>query len=817
MNKFQKIFGLILLFFVMFTLIGCEMSGGTSTVEPTNPTDEDKEGIYFITNGGDEVSSILNIEKDTVVTLPTPLKEGCTFIGWYLSSELTGNKLAKNYKYPGGIVKLYADWMPNNYMVYLESDEVELSTNSVSLFFGEEINISSPTSDYYSFIGWELDGEIIDSTYLMPAHDITLKAVWGAKEFTITLDLAGGVVDNFISSYNLKSGESIDLPTPVKEHAIFAGWYDSLGMQYTSTSKFYQEMTLTAHYNDLSQYEATYKITYVTDGGIVPSGYEEYEVGVQFTLPIPAKAGFEFLGWYLNDIYYGDALTYLSSTTVLDQVLYAKWNEIKDQYTVTFNNNGSKTNVEVPRGEMVKALSLSSTLGWYLGNQLFDFTTPINQDLMLYANFKDLEAQYMRALPSVATNDLTFTKQLTVNGNNYTFTYVSSDPNTISAAGVLNPDHFNKIVTITLTSKCGTTINTQAFDIIVPKIIFSDLKAYKPVFAYVYAGSHKQFSETFMNTVDVVNLAFGRVTEESTLSLNDVQSKLSTILQVRKAGIRVVLSIGGGGGASLEQFSNTAYTAETRLKFANSLLDAVKQYHFDGIDIDWEYPGYNTGRDTSVDRPNFTLLIATIYQVLKEYNPELIITAALPGGRWGYERYALDKVEKYLDYIHLMTYDFHDSNYAYHHTALYPSNNSSLKSNVKDSVDIYVNEGVPIEKLVIGVAFYGRVYVLSGAATAQYGIGSSGVIKSGDHMTYTEIYNYLKDNRGSYITYYDPVACAPSIYIPSENKVITYDNANSISAKCNYVNSTNVGGIMYWENGEDQTDALLNALYKGMK
>ena len=164
-----------------------------------------------------------------------------------------------------------------------------------------------------------------------------------------------------------------------------------------------------------------------------------------------------------------------------------------------------------------------------------------------------------------------------------------------------------------------------------------------------------------------------------------------------------------------------------------------------------------------------------------------------------------------------MTYDFHDSKYAYHHTALYPSSNSSLKSNVKDSVDIYVNEGVPIEKLVIGVAFYGRVYVLSGAATTQYGIGSSGVIKSGDHMTYTEIYNYLKDNRGSYITYYDPTACAPSIYIPSENKVITYDNANSISAKCNYVNSTNVGGIMYWENGEDQTDALLNALYKGMK
>ena len=794
------------------------MGGSTDDPGDDKPIDTvEEDGIYFITNGGEAISPMLNIASGTTVTLPSTTKDGCSFIGWYLSSELIGNKLAQSYKYPGGIVKLYADWMPNNYNVYLESDEVTLSQTTFSVFFDEELNIPTPTSDYYSFVGWELDGIIISDDFKMPAHDITLRAVWGAKEFTITLDLAGGSVANFVSSYTIHSGESIELPTPTKEHALFMGWFDSQGMQYTSLSKFYQAMTLTAHYNDLSQYEATYQITYEANGGIVPNGYDEYEVGQEFVLPIPEKAGFEFLGWYTNDIFYGEAVSILSNTTVYDQVFYAKWNEIKDKYTVTLKKMGTETNVQVERNSTLSAPSLNSGLSWYLGNQLFDFTSPINQDLTLDANFTDLESQYMRSLPKVATNNLTFTKQLSVNGNYYTFTYSSSDPNTISNNGVVNPDHFNKIVTITVTAKCGTTTITQSFDIIVPKIIFSDLKAYQPVFAYVYAGSHKQFTEAFMNTVDVVNLAFGRVTEDSTVSLSDVQSKLATILEVRKSGIRVVLSIGGGGGASLKQFSDTAFTAENRLKFANLLLEVVKQYHFDGIDIDWEYPGYNTGRDTSVDRPNFTLLIATIYQVLKEYNPELIVTAALPGGRWGYERYALDKVEKYLDYIHLMTYDFHDSTYAYHHTALYPSKNSSLKSNVKDSIELYVFEGVPIEKLVVGVAFYGRVYTLSGSATTQYGIGSSGVIKSGDHMTYTEIYNYLKDNRGNYITYYDPEACAPSIYIPSENKVISYDNANSISAKCNYVKSSGVGGIMYWENGEDQTDSLLNALYKGMK
>jgi len=164
-----------------------------------------------------------------------------------------------------------------------------------------------------------------------------------------------------------------------------------------------------------------------------------------------------------------------------------------------------------------------------------------------------------------------------------------------------------------------------------------------------------------------------------------------------------------------------------------------------------------------------------------------------------------------------MTYDFHDSQYAYHHTALYGSENTSNKSNVKDSVELYVNQGVPIEKLVIGCAFYGRVYILSGNATTTNGIGSSNVIESGAHMTYTEIYNYMVANRGSYKYYYDTKSCASSIYIPSQNKVVSFDDANSIKAKCTYVLSTNVGGLMYWENGEDATDLLLQAINKAMR
>ena len=84
-------------------------------------------------------------------------------------------------------------------------------------------------------------------------------------------------------------------------------------------------------------------------------------------------------------------------------------------------------------------------------------------------------------------------------------------------------------------------------------------------------------------------------------------------------------------------------------------------------------------------------------------------------------------------------------------------------------------------------------------------------------MTYTDIYNYMKNNKGQYVSVYDANSNASGIYIPSEKKFISYDNANSIKAKCNYVWAKDLAGIMYWENGEDTTDILLTALNEGMK
>ena len=76
----------------------------------------------------------------------------------------------------------------------------------------------------------------------------------------------------------------------------------------------------------------------------------------------------------------------------------------------------------------------------------------------------------------------------------------------------------------------------------------------------------------------------------------------------RSTGVRVVLSIGGGGSGSLG-FSDACLTDESRAKFVNSIMEIVKEYQFDGVDLDWEYPAWTGLSDSRPeDKDNFTKL-----------------------------------------------------------------------------------------------------------------------------------------------------------------------------------------------------------------
>ncbi len=194
-------------------------------------------------------------------------------------------------------------------------------------------------------------------------------------------------------------------------------------------------------------------------------------------------------------------------------------------------------------------------------------------------------------------------------------------------------------------------------------------------------------------------------------------------LKVQYPHLKVLISIGGWNGSA--RFSDVALTAETRAKFVDSCISLYFRKYpgvFDGMDIDWEYPvsgGLQVGRPE--DKRNFTLLLQEFRRQLdlqgladgKNY----LLTIAAPAGPANYANLELEQIHKYLNWINLMTYDFHGAwdsttnfNSPLYKSSSDPSPDPVVREqfNVDAAVQAYLAAGVPPKKLTVGVPFYGR-------------------------------------------------------------------------------------------------------------
>jgi chitinase len=222
-------------------------------------------------------------------------------------------------------------------------------------------------------------------------------------------------------------------------------------------------------------------------------------------------------------------------------------------------------------------------------------------------------------------------------------------------------------------------------------------------------------------------------------------------LKQQSPNIKVLISLGGwtwSGG-----FSDAALP-ENREAFVASCVDAFIEGNlpydagsntggpgaavgvFDGIDIDWEYPAICGNPENCEFRPedtqNFTALLAEFRRQLDAIDPNLLLTIAAPGGEDKFELIELDQIHQHLDFINLMTYDFHgawETNGPTNFMApLYGSPNDPSTGVVKNyyadyAVQAYLNAGVPANKLVLGVPFYGRGW--TGVTNANDGLYQS--------------------------------------------------------------------------------------------
>ncbi|XP_055618707.1 chitinase-3-like protein 1 [Toxorhynchites rutilus septentrionalis] len=268
-------------------------------------------------------------------------------------------------------------------------------------------------------------------------------------------------------------------------------------------------------------------------------------------------------------------------------------------------------------------------------------------------------------------------------------------------------------------------------------------------------------------------------------------------LKQKNPELKTLVAIGGWNQGS-ENFSAVASSAASRKEFAKKAKEFCNNHNFDGIDMDWEYPGQRGGK--TEDKKNFVLMLEELNNELKQ--DDLLLTAAVAAGEASAAiSYNITEMSKHVDYINLMEYDFHGSweKTAEHHAALH-SKSPHDKLNVESSVKYWLNAGAPAAKLNLGLGLYGRTFKLSNTNQKSLGASATGPGTKGKYtmedgfLGYNEICEKLKNKEMTEM--WDATAKVP--YATGGNDWVGYDNADSITAKGQFIKDNKLAGGMFW-------------------
>jgi len=294
----------------------------------------------------------------------------------------------------------------------------------------------------------------------------------------------------------------------------------------------------------------------------------------------------------------------------------------------------------------------------------------------------------------------------------------------------------------------------------------------------------------------------------------------SSIIELAKPhGTKVVLSI--GGWTTSNNFPQVSADPQKRTNFAHWCVKHIQQYGFDGIDIDWEFPGYKRHNGTPQDRDNFTLLLQTVRDSLqtlgKKSGKSYLLTASLPAAASHLPDIDLQKITPIVDYINIMTYDLFGSwgKISNHNSALYGPAQGDSGRCLDGAFKLYHEEhNVPAEKITLCAAFFGYSYANCSEIYSEHQGADTTLFKEGGDLLYSQI----EEKMDLFERHWDPKAQAPYLISKSHNTLVSLDDEESVALKAEYVINNNAAGIIIWplmgDYLKDGRTPLVDAIYQ---
>jgi len=287
---------------------------------------EEVYNLSYVLNGGQAPSNPTKAAKGEVVYLQDATKEGHSFVGWCLQAD--GNGTMYDSISVDSNLTLYAVFEPITYVVCYEYMGVyQDQANPSFVVYGQTVKLHPVLCTGYDFVGWFDSQEGGNRVEQIDSSNVTkitmLYARFTPKTYTITLDANGGTCNQ---SVLYTYGQSLALPTPVRNLFVFDGWVDDNGnvvQGINTTNCFVDKLTARWHLA-----EGTV-LSFHLDGGTANSQLpERCFANNQAALPDATKENHLFLGW--NDSPQGNGRWYTSTPVTEDATfdLYAIWQEV---------------------------------------------------------------------------------------------------------------------------------------------------------------------------------------------------------------------------------------------------------------------------------------------------------------------------------------------------------------------------------------------------------------------------------------------------------------------------------------------------------